>query len=137
TLFGEKIVMRLLDKSNLQLDMTKLGFDAVLLRIFQDAIHLSFGMCLVTGLIGFGKTVILYSAFSELNKVGFNIFIVEDLVEFNLEGINQCQMHESIGLNFVVVLCFFLRQDFDIIMVGEICDFETVEIVIKAVLTDH
>ncbi|MBA2662905.1 MAG: type IV-A pilus assembly ATPase PilB [Bradymonadaceae bacterium] len=137
TLFGEKIVMRLLDKSNLQLDMTKLGFDAKPLKVFKDAIHRPFGMCLVTGPTGSGKTTTLYSALSELNKVSENISTAEDPVEFNLPGINQCQMHESIGLNFSAALRSFLRQDPDIIMVGEIRDFETAEIAIKAALTGH
>ncbi len=137
TLFGEKIVMRLLDKSNLQLDMTKLGFDPGPLKIFKEAIHLPYGMCLVTGPTGSGKTTTLYSALSELNQVGSNISTAEDPVEFNLQGINQCQMHEAIGLNFSSALRSFLRQDPDIIMVGEIRDFETAEIAIKAALTGH
>jgi type IV pilus assembly protein PilB len=134
-LFGEKIVLRLLDKSNLQLDMTKLGFDPKPLGDFQEAIHRPYGMCLVTGPTGSGKTTTLYSALSELNKVTENISTAEDPVEFNLAGINQCQMHESIGLNFAAALRAFLRQDPDIIMVGEIRDFETAEISIKAALT--
>jgi len=137
TLFGEKIVMRLLDKSNLQLDMTKLGFDPKPLATFKECIHRPFGMCLVTGPTGSGKTTTLYSALSELNKVETNISTAEDPVEFNLAGINQCQMHESIGLNFAAALRSFLRQDPDIIMVGEIRDFETAEIAIKAALTGH
>ena len=137
TLFGEKIVMRLLDKSNLQLDMTKLGFDPEPLAVFQECIHRPVGMCLVTGPTGSGKTTTLYSALSELNKVTTNISTAEDPVEFNLAGINQVQMHESIGLNFASALRSFLRQDPDIIMVGEIRDFETAEIAIKAALTGH
>ena len=137
TLFGEKIVMRLLDKSNLQLDMTKLGFDPKPLAVFKECIHRPYGMCLVTGPTGSGKTTTLYSALSELNKVETNISTAEDPVEFNLAGINQCQMHESIGLNFAAALRSFLRQDPDIIMVGEIRDFETAEIAIKAALTGH
>ena len=137
TLFGEKIVMRLLDKGNLQLDMTKLGFEAEPLRAFKDCIHRPYGMCLVTGPTGSGKTTTLYSALAELNKSSENISTAEDPVEFNLPGINQCQMAESIGFNFAAALRSFLRQDPDIIMVGEIRDFETAEIAIKAALTGH
>ncbi len=137
TLFGEKIVLRLLDKSNLQLDMTKLGFEPGPLKVFKECIHRPYGMCLVTGPTGSGKTTTLYSALSELNEVSTNISTAEDPVEFNLNGINQCQMHESIGLNFAAALRSFLRQDPDIIMVGEIRDFETGEIAIKAALTGH
>ena len=137
TLFGEKTVMRLLDKSNLQLDMTKLGFEPAPLAVFKECIHRPYGMCLVTGPTGSGKTTTLYSALSELNQVGTNISTAEDPVEFNLPGINQVQMHESIGLNFASALRSFLRQDPDIIMVGEIRDFETAEIAIKAALTGH
>lgn len=137
TLFGEKTVMRLLDKSNLQLDMTKLGFERAPLEVFQECIHRPYGMCLVTGPTGSGKTTTLYSALSELNKVSTNISTAEDPVEFNLPGINQVQMHDSIGLNFASALRSFLRQDPDIIMVGEIRDFETAEIAIKAALTGH
>ncbi|MHB8764905.1 MAG: type IV-A pilus assembly ATPase PilB [Deferrisomatales bacterium] len=137
TLFGEKIVMRLLDKSNLQLDMTKLGFEAAALKDFQEAIHRPYGMVLVTGPTGSGKTTTLYSALSELNKIDTNISTAEDPVEFNLAGINQVQIHEEIGLNFAATLRSFLRQDPDIIMVGEIRDFETAEIGIKAALTGH
>ncbi|WP_298270919.1 type IV-A pilus assembly ATPase PilB [Geobacter sp.] len=137
TLFGEKVVLRLLDKSNLQLDMTKLGYESEALRHFQEAIHKPFGMVLVTGPTGSGKTVSLYSALSELNKVTENISTAEDPVEFNFAGINQVQMHEDIGLNFAAALRAFLRQDPDIIMIGEIRDFETAEIGIKAALTGH
>lgn len=137
TLFGEKVVLRLLDKSNLQLDMTKLGFEEKALEDFQDSIHKPFGMVLVTGPTGSGKTTTLYSALAELNKVGENISTAEDPVEFNLAGINQVQMHEDIGLNFAAALRSFLRQDPDIIMVGEIRDFETAEIAVKAALTGH
>ncbi len=137
TLFGEKTVLRLLDKSNLQLDMTKLGFEPKQLETFQDAIHQPFGMVLVTGPTGSGKTTTLYSALSELNKISENISTAEDPVEFNLVGINQVQMHEEIGLNFAAALRSFLRQDPDIIMVGEIRDFETAEIAVKAALTGH
>ena len=137
TLFGEKIVMRLLDKSNLQLDMTKLGYEPEALKRFQHEIHKPFGMCLVTGPTGSGKTVSLYSALSELNKTTENISTAEDPVEFNFAGINQVQMHEDIGLNFAAALRSFLRQDPDIIMIGEIRDFETAEIGVKAALTGH
>ncbi|NLY93511.1 MAG: type IV-A pilus assembly ATPase PilB [Myxococcales bacterium] len=137
TLWGEKIVLRLLDKSNLQLDMTKLGFEQKALEDFQRAIHQPYGMVLVTGPTGSGKTTTLYSALSELNKPGINISTAEDPVEFNLEGINQVQMHDDIGLNFAAALRSFLRQDPDIIMVGEIRDFETAEIAVKAALTGH
>jgi type IV pilus assembly protein PilB len=136
-LFGEKIVLRLLDKDNLQLDMTKLGFEAAPLADFKECIHRPYGMCLVTGPTGSGKTTTLYSALSELNTESENISTAEDPVEFNLEGINQCQMHDDIGLNFAAALRSFLRQDPDIIMVGEIRDFETAEIAVKAALTGH
>ena len=137
TLFGEKVVLRLLDKSNLQLDMTMLGYEAGALESFKKEIHKPFGMVLVTGPTGSGKTVSLYSALSELNKVTENISTAEDPVEFNFAGINQVQMHEDIGLNFAAALRSFLRQDPDIIMIGEIRDFETAEIGIKAALTGH
>ena len=137
TLFGEKVVLRLLDKSNLQLDMTKLGFQQAQLDDFQHCIHQPFGMVLVTGPTGSGKTTTLYSALSELNKTSENLSTAEDPVEFNLAGINQVQMHEDIGLNFAACLRSFLRQDPDIIMVGEIRDFETAEIAVKAALTGH
>ncbi|MBP7685434.1 MAG: type IV-A pilus assembly ATPase PilB [Deltaproteobacteria bacterium] len=137
TLFGEKIVMRLLDKSNLQLDMTKLGFDPEPLKDFKDNIHRPYGMVLVTGPTGSGKTTTLYSALAELNTIDTNISTAEDPVEFNLAGINQVNMHDDIGLNFAASLRSFLRQDPDIIMVGEIRDFETAEIAIKAALTGH
>ena len=137
TLFGEKIVMRLLDKSTLQLDMTKLGFEKELLALFKDAIYQPYGMVLVTGPTGSGKTTTLYSALSELNKTTENVSTAEDPIEFNLTGINQVQMHEEIGLNFAATLRSFLRQDPDIIMVGEIRDFETAEIAVKAALTGH
>ena len=137
TLFGEKIVLRLLDKDNLQLDMTKLGFEAEPLGEFKEAIHRPYGMCLVTGPTGSGKTTTLYSALSDLNDEEVNISTAEDPVEFNLMGINQCQMHDDIGLNFAAALRSFLRQDPDIIMVGEIRDFETAEIAVKAALTGH
>jgi len=137
TLYGEKIVLRLLDKSNLQLDMTKLGFEEPQLAEFKDSIHQPFGMVLVTGPTGSGKTTTLYSGLWELNKTTENLSTAEDPVEFNLTGINQVQMHDEIGLNFAAALRSFLRQDPDIIMVGEIRDFETAEIAVKAALTGH
>ncbi len=137
TIFGEKVVLRLLDKSNLQLDMTKLGFEERALKDFKEAIYKPFGMVLVTGPTGSGKTTTLYSALAELNKISTNISTAEDPVEFNLVGINQVQMHEEIGLTFAAALRAFLRQDPDIIMVGEIRDFETAEIGVKAALTGH
>jgi type IV pilus assembly protein PilB len=137
TLWGEKIVMRLLDKGNLQLDMAKLGFDPKPLEDFLWAIHQPWGMTLVTGPTGSGKTTTLYSALSDLNKVAHNISTAEDPVEYNLHGINQVQMQDSIGLNFAMALRSFLRQDPDILMVGEIRDFETAEIAVKAALTGH
>ncbi len=137
TLFGEKIVMRLLDKSNLELDMTKLGFEPEPLKWFKETIQSPYGMILVTGPTGSGKTTTLYSALSELNQDTVNLSTAEDPVEYNLKGINQVQMHEDIGLNFAAALRSFLRQDPDIIMVGEIRDFETAEIAVKAALTGH
>ncbi|MBK6698233.1 MAG: type IV-A pilus assembly ATPase PilB [Myxococcales bacterium] len=137
TLWGEKIVMRLLDKGNLQLDMVKLGFDPKPLEDFMWAIHQPWGMVLVTGPTGSGKTTTLYSALSDLNKIAHNISTAEDPVEYNLHGINQVQMHDDIGLNFAMSLRAFLRQDPDVIMVGEIRDFETGEIAVKAALTGH
>jgi type IV pilus assembly protein PilB len=137
TLFGEKVVMRLLDKGNLQLDMTKLGFEEKALSDFQAALKKPFGMILVTGPTGSGKTTTLYSALHQLNQVSENIMTAEDPVEFNLMGINQVQMHDEIGLNFAAALRSFLRQDPDIIMVGEIRDYETAEIGVKAALTGH
>jgi type IV pilus assembly protein PilB len=137
TLFGEKIVMRLLDKENLRLDMTKLGFEAESLAKFQKAIFKPYGMVLVTGPTGSGKTNTLYSSIAQLNKPDTNIVTAEDPVEFQLPGINQVQMKEQIGLNFATALRSFLRQDPNIILVGEIRDFETAEIAIKAALTGH
>ncbi len=136
-LWGEKCVMRLLDKSNLQLDMTRLGFEERILRDFKDAINKPFGMILITGPTGSGKTTTLYSTLSELNKSTHNISTAEDPIEYNLYGINQVQMHDDIGLNFAAALRCFLRQDPDVIMVGEIRDFETAEIAVKAALTGH
>ena len=137
TLFGEKVVLRLLDKSSLQLDMTKLGYEPDALDRFKESIYKPFGMVLVTGPTGSGKTVSLYSALSELNRTSENISTAEDPVEFNFAGINQVQMHDDIGLNFAAALRSFLRQDPDIIMIGEIRDFETAEIAVKAALTGH
>jgi type IV pilus assembly protein PilB len=137
TLFGEKIVMRLLDKSNLQLDMTKLGFDPEPLKWFKEAIDRPYGMVLVTGPTGSGKTTTLYSALAALNDPTTNVCTAEDPVEFNFAGINQVQMQDSIGLNFAAALRSFLRQDPDTIMIGEIRDFETAEIGVKAALTGH
>ncbi len=137
TLFGEKVVLRILDKSSLQLDMTKLGFESEQFKEFSEAIAKPFGMVLVTGPTGSGKTTTLYSALSELNKATHNISAAEDPIEYNLFGINQVQVHEAIGFNFAAALRSFLRQDPDIIMVGEIRDFETAETAIKAALTGH
>jgi len=137
TIWGEKIVMRLLDKGNLQVDMQKLGFDAGPLKDFMWAIGQPWGMVLVTGPTGSGKTTTLYSALSDLNKPGTNVSTAEDPVEYNLMGINQVQMHDEIGLNFAMALRAFLRQDPDVLMVGEIRDFETGEIAVKAALTGH
>ncbi len=136
-LWGEKIVLRLLDKSNLQLDMTKLGFEEKVLADFKEQIAKPYGMILITGPTGSGKTTTLYSTLSELNQPDTNICTAEDPVEFNLFGINQVQMHDDIGLNFAAALRSFLRQDPDVIMVGEIRDFETAEIGVKAALTGH
>jgi type IV pilus assembly protein PilB len=137
TLFGEKIVLRLLDKENLMLDMTRLGFEAESLSKFEKAIFKPYGMVLVTGPTGSGKTNTLYSSISRVNTPETNIMTAEDPVEFNLYGINQVQMKEQIGLNFAAALRSFLRQDPNIILVGEIRDFETAEIAVKAALTGH
>ena len=137
TLFGEKVVMRLLDKEKLMLDMTKLGFEPESLVKFQRNISRPYGMVLVTGPTGSGKTNTLYSALQSLNTTETNIMTAEDPVEFNLMGINQVQMKEQIGLNFAAALRSFLRQDPNIILVGEVRDFETAEIAIKAALTGH
>jgi len=135
--FGEKVVMRLLDKTKLQLDMTQLGFEAEPLHRFKDAIDRPYGIVLVTGPTGSGKTNTLYSAIAQLNDPTVNIMTAEDPIEFNLAGINQVQMKEQIGLTFASALRSFLRQDPDIILVGEIRDFETAEIAVKAALTGH
>jgi type IV pilus assembly protein PilB len=135
--FGEKVVMRLLDKTKLQLDMTQLGFEAEPLRRFKDAIDRPYGIVLVTGPTGSGKTNTLYSAIAQLNDPTVNILTAEDPIEYNLAGINQVQMKEQIGLTFASALRSFLRQDPDIILVGEVRDFETAEIAVKAALTGH
>ena len=137
TLFGEKIVLRLLDKDKLMLDMTKLGFEPESLERFEAAILRPWGMVLVTGPTGSGKTNTLYSAISRINTPETNIMTAEDPVEFNLVGVNQVQIREAIGLNFAAALRSFLRQDPNIILVGEIRDFETAEIAVKAALTGH
>jgi type IV pilus assembly protein PilB len=137
TLFGEKIVMRLLDKDKLMLDMTRLGFEPESLTKFEAAILRPWGMVLVTGPTGSGKTNTLYSSIAKINTPETNIMTAEDPVEFNLAGINQVQVRESIGLNFAAALRSFLRQDPNIILVGEIRDFETAEIAVKAALTGH
>jgi len=137
TMFGEKIVMRLLDKTNLQLDMTKLGFEEKDLKDFKAALYRPYGMLLITGPTGSGKSTTLYSGLSALNEPGVNISTAEDPVEYNLVGINQVQVKEEIGLTFASSLRAFLRQDPDIIMVGEIRDLETAQIAVKAALTGH
>lgn len=137
TIFGEKVVMRLLDKSSLQLDLTKLGFEEDQLKAFKDSIYKPYGMVLITGPTGSGKTTTLYSGLMELNRPDVNISTAEDPVEYSLPGVNQVHVHEEIGLNFAACLRSFLRQDPDIILVGEIRDYETAEIAIKAALTGH
>jgi len=137
TLFGEKIVLRLLDSDQLMLDLTKLGFEPESLTQWDRQIQKPYGMVLVTGPTGSGKTNTLYSSIAKLNQVDVNIMTAEDPVEFNFAGINQVQMKEQIGLNFAAALRSFLRQDPNIILVGEIRDFETAEIAIKASLTGH
>jgi type IV pilus assembly protein PilB len=137
TLFGEKIVMRLLDKDKLMLDMTKLGFEPESLKKLENAIGKPWGMVLVTGPTGSGKTNTLYSSIAKINTAETNIMTAEDPVEFNLVGVNQVQVRENIGLNFAAALRSFLRQDPNIILVGEIRDFETAEIAVKASLTGH
>jgi len=137
TLYGEKVVLRILDKTAIQLDLTKLGFEEDQLMQFRDAIHQPWGMILVTGPTGSGKSTTLYSSLTELNQTTDNISTAEDPVEMTIPGVNQVQMKEEIGLNFAATLRSFLRQDPDIIMVGEIRDFETAEIAVKAALTGH
>ncbi len=136
-LFGERVVLRILDKSNLQVDLTKLGFEGDALQFFMNALNKPYGMILVTGPTGSGKTTTLYSGLNYLNKVGINISTAEDPVEYNFQGINQVQVKEEIGLTFASALRSFLRQDPDVIMVGEIRDFETAEIAVKSALTGH
>jgi len=137
TLFGEKIVLRILDRDNLPLDMSKLGFEEAALKRFEAGILKPYGMVLVTGPTGSGKTSTLYSALNRLNTPETNIITAEDPVEYNFRGINQVQIKEQIGLTFAAALRSFLRQDPNIILVGEIRDFETTEIAIKAALTGH
>ena len=137
TLFGEKVVMRLLDQSNLQTDLTKLGYEPDDLKIFQETVQLPYGMVLVTGPTGSGKTVSLYSAVAEVNKPGINICTAEDPVEFNFMGINQVNVNPAIGMDFPAALKSFLRQDPDVILIGEIRDYDTAAIGIKAALTGH
>ena len=137
TMWGEKVVLRLLDKSNLQIDMTKLGFEVDDLKLFQECIHMPQGLVLITGPTGSGKTTTIYSALRELNTIDVNISTAEDPIEFNFEGINQVQMNPDIDLNFSSALKAFLRQDPDIVMVGEIRDVETAEIAFKAASTGH
>ncbi|MDI6864778.1 type IV-A pilus assembly ATPase PilB [Thermodesulfovibrio yellowstonii] len=136
-IYGEKVVLRVLEKTSLQLDLTKLGFEDISLKFFSEALEKPYGMILVTGPTGSGKTTTLYSALMKLNKPGVNIMTVEDPVEYSFPGINQVQVKEDIGLTFASALRAFLRQDPDIIMVGEIRDFETAEIAVKAALTGH
>ena len=137
TVFGEKIVMRILDREQIQLDMTKLGFEPEPMSWFREAIHRPYGMCLVVGPSGCGKTNTLYSALADVNRSDVNIMTCEDPVEFSTTGLNQVQAQESIGLNFAAALRSFLRQDPNVILVGEVRDFETAEIAIKAALTGH
>ncbi|HUV37448.1 MAG TPA: type IV-A pilus assembly ATPase PilB [Patescibacteria group bacterium] len=137
TIFGEKVVMRILDKSNLQIDLTKLGFQPDELKKFLKAIEAPYGMVLVTGPTGSGKTTTLYSALNRINVTSQNIMTAEDPVEYNLEGINQVNVHEEIGLTFASALKAFLRQDPNIVMVGEVRDLETASIAVKAALTGH
>lgn len=137
TLFGEKIVLRMLSKGNLQLDLMKLGFEKKQLEVFKKGIYSPNGLVLVTGPTGSGKTTTLYSALSELNKMSDNISTAEDPVEYNLEGINQAQVQKEVGLTFAAILRALLRQDPDIILVGEIRDYETAEVAVQAALTGH
>jgi type IV pilus assembly protein PilB len=137
TIFGEKIVMRILDKTNLQIDLTKLGFQAEALQKLVKGIEMPYGMVLVTGPTGSGKTTTLYSALNKINLPEYNIMTAEDPVEYNIDGINQVMVHEEIGLSFAAALKAFLRQDPNIVMVGEIRDLETASIAVKAALTGH
>src|SRR3989304_4426047 len=136
-LFGEKVVMRILDKSALSLDLRKMGWEQQALDDLMKAIHSPYGMVLVTGPTGSGKSTTLYAALQQINEVGINIMTAEDPVEYNLFGVNQVQMKEEIGLNFAAALRSFLRQDPDVVLVGEIRDYETAEIGVKAALTGH
>jgi type IV pilus assembly protein PilB len=137
TIFGEKIVMRILDKTNLQIDLTKLGFQPEALHKLVKGIEMPYGMVLVTGPTGSGKTTTLYSALNKINVPEYNIMTAEDPVEYNIDGINQVMVHEEIGLTFAAALKAFLRQDPNIVMVGEIRDLETASIAVKAALTGH
>lgn len=137
TLFGEKVVMRILDKDSLKLDLTKLGFHDDQLKVFRDSIYQPYGMVLITGPTGSGKTTTLYSSLMDLNRADVNISTAEDPVEYSLPGVNQVQVHEEIGLSFAACLRAFLRQDPDVILVGEVRDYETAEIAIKSALTGH
>ena len=137
TLWGEKVVARILDKEMLKLDLTQLGFEEEPLAVFQEAIHKPWGIVLVTGPTGSGKTNTLYSAISTINSPDMNIMTAEDPVEFNVPNINQVQIKEEIGLTFAACLRSFLRQDPDVMLVGEMRDTETVDIAIKAALTGH
>jgi len=137
TIYGEKVVMRILDKENLNLDLSKMGFTPRSLSDFKDALGSPYGMILVTGPTGSGKSTTLYSALSSLNNPDTNIMTAEDPVEYNLEGINQVNVNNDVGLTFAAALKSFLRQDPDVIMVGEVRDLETAQIAIKAALTGH
>lgn len=137
TIFGEKVVLRLLDKSNLQVDMTKLGFESEDFKNFLEAINQPQGMVLITGPTGSGKTTTIYSALNELNKADVNVSTAEDPVEYNLDGVNQVQVNPQIGFTFAEALRAFLRQDPEVIMVGEIRDLETAEVAYKAASTGH
>ena len=137
TIFGEKAVLRILDKDALKLDLTQLGFDAWSLEKFTGAIHQPYGMVLITGPTGSGKTTTLYSAIHTINTPGHNIMTAEDPVEYNLKGVNQVQIHEAVGRTFAAALRSFLRQDPDVILVGETRDLETAQIAIRAALTGH
>jgi len=137
TIFGEKAVMRILDKESLQLDLSKLGFDSWSLEQFNRAIHEPYGMILITGPTGSGKTTTLYSAIHTINSPSINISTAEDPVEYNLKGVNQLQVNDEIGRTFAAALRSFLRQDPDVILVGETRDLETAQIGIRAALTGH
>ncbi|MBI4229114.1 MAG: type IV-A pilus assembly ATPase PilB [Deltaproteobacteria bacterium] len=137
TLFGEKVVMRILDQESLQLDLTKLGYDEEQMKAFRQSIFKPYGMVLITGPTGSGKTTTLYSSLMDLNSTEVNISTAEDPVEYSLPGVNQVQIHDEIGLTFAFCLRSFLRQDPDVILVGEIRDYETAEIAIKSALTGH